>query len=140
MAEGIDRLTEANKKSTKQPNGEAAQEPWPDPHPLPDSLLPVAPFDFGLCPEDMRSWIADLCERMQCPPEFIAVSTMAGLGSIIGRKLAIRPKVNDDWNVIANQWAMLIGRPGILKSPAMGEACGRCTRFQPRPRSATRKR
>jgi putative DNA primase/helicase len=94
---------------------------WPNPTPLPDSLLPVAPFDLGLVPNPVRPWVADVCERMQCPPEYIAVSLMAALGSTIGRKVAIRPQVHDDWNVISNQWAVLIGRPGLLKSPAMEE-------------------
>jgi putative DNA primase/helicase len=95
---------------------------WPDPHPLPNSLLPVAAFDPELAPYETRPWIADICERMQCPPDFVAVSTMAELGSMIGRKVTVRPKAQDDWSVIANQWALLIGRPGVLKSPAMGEA------------------
>jgi putative DNA primase/helicase len=92
---------------------------WPEPHPLPDSLLPVASFDFGLIPEKTRHWIDDICERMQCPPDYTAVSLMAALGSMIGRKVAIRPQCEDDWEVFANQWALLIGRPGVLKSPAM---------------------
>jgi Protein of unknown function (DUF3987) len=95
---------------------------WPNPHPLPDSLMPVAAFDLELAPDETRRWVADVCERMQCPPDYIAVSLMAALGSMIGRKVAIRPKVQDDWNVISNQWALLIGRPGVLKSPAMEEA------------------
>jgi putative DNA primase/helicase len=59
---------------------------------------------------------------MQCPPDYIAVSLMAALGSMIGRKVVIRPQMQDDWEVIANQWALLIGRPGVLKSPAMEDA------------------
>jgi hypothetical protein len=95
---------------------------WPEPHPLPDSLLPVAGFDLNLLPDVLRSWVSDVCERMQCPADYVGVSVLAGLGSMIGRKVAIRPKANDDWNVISNQWAMIIGRPGLMKSPAMGEA------------------
>jgi Protein of unknown function (DUF3987) len=101
-------------------NGKARDE-IPEPHPLPDSLLPVAPFDLALIPEKLRPWVSDVYERMQCPPDYIGVSLMAALGSIIGRKVAIRPQVHDDWSVIANQWALLIGRPGVLKSPAMEE-------------------
>ena len=47
---------------------------------------------------------------------------MAGAGSIIGRKVLVRPHLEDDWAVVANQWAMGIGRPGVMKSPAMDEA------------------
>jgi hypothetical protein len=95
---------------------------WPIPHPLPDNLLPVAPFDLNLVPKELQPWVADVCERMQCPPDYICVSLMAALGSLIGRKIAIRPQVHNDWTVISNMWALLIGRPGVLKSPAMEEA------------------
>jgi putative DNA primase/helicase len=95
---------------------------YPAPHPLPDSLLPVNAFDLALVPERLRPWAGDVCERMQCPPDYIGASLVAALGGIIGRKLAIRPQANDDWSVIANQWALLIGRPGVLKSPAMEES------------------
>jgi len=47
---------------------------------------------------------------------------MAGLGSIIGRKVGIRPQAKTDWTVTTNQWGLVIGRPGVLKSPAMEAA------------------
>ena len=73
-------------------------------------------------PAGLRPWVDDVSDRMQCPPDFVAVSVMAGIGSIIGRKVAIRPQSNNDWQIFPNQWALLIGRPGILKSPSMEEA------------------
>jgi putative DNA primase/helicase len=94
---------------------------WPEPHPLPDSLLPVAPFDFDLLPERVRAWNKDIYDRMQCPPDFLGVTTMTALGSVIGRKIAIRPQCENDWQEFANIWGMLIGRPGVLKSPPMNE-------------------
>ena len=109
------------RRNRNRRNGTALGKNGRQPHPLPDSLLPVAPFDFELIPEQVRPWIADVCERMQCPPDYAAVSLMAALGSMIGRKVAIRPQIEDDWEVIANQWALLIGRPGVLKTPAMEE-------------------
>ena len=95
---------------------------WADPCPLPESLLAVDPFNLDLMPEKLRPWVADVTERMQCPPDFVAVSLMAGLGSLIGRKVVIRPQGQNDWQVSANMWSLLIGRPGVLKSPAMEEA------------------
>ena len=92
------------------------------PHPLPASLLPVAPFDLELIPTQLRPWAADLCERLQCPGDYIGVSVMAAAGSVIGRRVLMRPHLEDDWAVVANQWAMGIGRPGVMKSPAMDEA------------------
>lgn len=102
-------------------HGGKGRDDWPDPHPLPDSLLPVASFDLELMPDVTRPWTADVAERMQCPPDYIGVSTMVALGTMIGRKVGIRPKAQDDWTVIANMWGLIIGRPGVLKSPSMEE-------------------
>jgi len=49
------------------------RENWPDPKPLPDGLLPVAAFDEAFLPESLRPWAMDIADRMQCPPEFVAV-------------------------------------------------------------------
>jgi putative DNA primase/helicase len=125
IAKGHKQVEEQNAENRaldgKAISGEGKKH-WPDPCPLPETLLPVAPFDFSLLPEQLRSWGADTAERMQCPPDYVAVSIMAALGSVIGPKIVIRPKSNDDWQVVPNQWALLIGRPGVLKSPAMQEA------------------
>ena len=42
---------------------------WPDPHPLPEALLPVAPFEPTLMPNKLQPSVADVTERMQCPPD-----------------------------------------------------------------------
>jgi putative DNA primase/helicase len=64
----------------------------------------------------------DVAERMQCPPDFPAVAVMIAAGSLIGRQIAIRPKRQDDWTVVANLWGAAIGRPSLMKSPALREA------------------
>lgn len=93
-----------------------------DPQPLPDALLPVEPFDYDLLPETFQPWVRDVCERMQCPPDFVAVTVIAALAAVIGRKVAIRPQKKDAWTVVVNMWAIVIGRPGVMKSPALSEA------------------
>jgi putative DNA primase/helicase len=112
---------------------------WPDPCPLPESLLAVDPFTLDLIPEKLRPWVADIVERMQCPPEFVAVSVLAGLGSLIGRKVVIRPQAQNDWQEFANMWALPIGRPGLLKSPAMEEALRPLKRLSARAEEAFKK-
>jgi len=47
---------------------------------------------------------------------------MASLGAVIGRQIGIRPQEQTDWTVVPNQWCLLIGRPGLLKSPAIQAA------------------
>jgi len=95
---------------------------WPDPAPLPHNLLAVGPFDCAVLPENVRPWVEDVSERMQCPPDYAGVTVMVGLGSVIGRNVALHPKVQDDWSVIPNLWGMIIGTPGAQKSPAQNES------------------
>jgi len=88
--------------------------------PLPDPLLPVEEFDYGLMPEGaFKEFIRDISERMQCPPDYVAVTVMVVLSTVIGRSHQIRPKEYDDWVVVPNLWALILGRPGMLKTPAM---------------------
>lgn len=107
--------------SCNEPDVESADE-WPKPTPLPDQLHPVAEFDFDLLPITLKQWVMDICERIQCPPDFVAVGVMSGLGALIGRKIGIRPQTRTDWTVTANQWGLIVGRPGVLKSPALEQA------------------
>jgi Protein of unknown function (DUF3987) len=46
---------------------------------------------------------------------------IVALGSVIGRKVTVRPQQQDDWTVVANQWGLAVGRPGVMKSPAIEE-------------------
>lgn len=94
-------------------------EDWPIPDPIDISLPPVPVFDYALLPEKVAPYVRDVCERMQCPPEYVAVSMMAALGAVIGRRVGIRPKKEDNWTEFANLWGMLVGRPSMKKSPAM---------------------
>jgi putative DNA primase/helicase len=103
-------------------DGGSDGQKWPNPKPLPDGLLPVASFDTAFLPESIAPWVADIADRMQCPPDFVAVPAMVALGSVLGRKVAIRPQRLDDWTVVPNLWGCIAGRPGMMKSPAMGEA------------------
>ena len=91
--------------------------------PLPDPLSPVEEFDYRLLPDGALSQhIQDIAERMQCPADFVAVAFMAALGSVIGRSHQIMPKEYDDWTVVPNIWALVLGRPSLLKTPAVVEA------------------
>jgi hypothetical protein len=94
---------------------------WSDPQPLPNDKPPVMSFDFDLLPASLRPWVRDIAERIQCPPDFPAVATMIGLASVVGRKIGIRPNRRDDWLVVPNLWGAVIGRPGVMKTPAIAE-------------------
>lgn len=94
---------------------------WPEPKPLPDALPPVMKFMAELLPLAVRAWIVDIAERVQCPIDFPAVAVMVALAALLGRKLGIRPKRHDDWTVVANLWGGVVGRPGVMKTPAIQE-------------------
>jgi putative DNA primase/helicase len=95
---------------------------WPDPRPLPADMPAVPPFDFDCLPNTLRPWVRDISERMQCPPDFPAIGAMVALASLVGRKIGIRPKRRDDWVEIPNLWGCVVGRPGLLKTPALQQA------------------
>ncbi|MBX9665916.1 DUF3987 domain-containing protein, partial [Novosphingobium sp.] len=59
---------------------------------------------------------------MQTPPEFVAVPAMIAAGAVIGRKVGIRPLQSDDWQEVPNLWGCIVGRPGVMKSPAIKAA------------------
>jgi hypothetical protein len=95
---------------------------WEDPVPLPEGLPPVPSLDPAMLPEPLREWIVDVSERMQIPPDFAAAGAVVVVaGSLIGRKVGIRPKRHDDWLVVPNLWGAVVGRPSLMKSPALAE-------------------
>lgn len=109
---------------------ELAPEPWGDPLPIPSMLLPVESFDAALMPAALGPWVSDIADRMQCPQDFPAVAAMVALSSVIGRKACIAPKRRDNWRVIPNLWGAVVGRPGVMKSPALAEAMKPLDRLQ----------
>jgi hypothetical protein len=70
---------------------------WPQPKPLPSGLPPVHPFDLAFMPDALRPWIDDIANRLQCPPDYVAISAIVALGSVIGRRVGIKPQVKTDW-------------------------------------------
>jgi hypothetical protein len=101
--------------------GHLGENEWPDPIPLPDVLPVVEPFEAALLPDAFRPWVEDIADRMQCPLDFVAVGAMVALSAVVGRQVAIRPKRRDDWTVVPNLWGGVVGRSGIMKSPAVAE-------------------
>ncbi|KAB0680142.1 YfjI family protein [Aureimonas leprariae] len=105
----------------------AASDPnaWPLPSPIISTLPPVAPFVADLLPEALRDYVMDVAERQQSAPDFVAVSALCGLAAVIGNKIRIQPKQNDDgWIIVPNLWGAIVGRPSAMKSPAMQAALG----------------
>jgi hypothetical protein len=95
---------------------------WPEPKPVVEEWLPVAALDPVIIPEPLRAWVVDISDRMQCPMDYVAASTVVALGSLIGARCSIRPKRQDgNWFIVPNLWGAIIGKPSTLKSPALAE-------------------
>jgi putative DNA primase/helicase len=103
---------------------------WPAPTPLPDALPAVAAFDDSLMPLALRPWVADVAHRMQCPADFVAVAVIVVLSSLVGARVQVRPKAKDDWLVVPNLWGLVVGRPGVKKSPALNEVLRQLSQMQ----------
>ncbi len=100
------------------------------PKPLPPELLPVEPFPVAALPEVFRPWVCDVAERMHCPPDFVAVPLLVAAASLVARHVGIRPQRHTDWIERGNLWALIVGRPGWMKSPAMAQALAPIDRLE----------
>jgi len=95
---------------------------WEDITPLPSGLAPVLDYSSDLLPEVLRVFVNDIADRMQCPPDFPAVSVIISLATLVGKRCGIYPKREDDWLVVPNLWGAIVGRPSLMKSPAIQQA------------------
>ena len=102
------------------------------PQALPPELLPVEPFPMAALPDAFGPWVRDVAERMHCPPDFVAVPLLVAAASLVARHVGIRPQRRTDWIERGNLWALIVGRPGIMKSPAMSQALAPLDRLERR--------
>jgi hypothetical protein len=116
------RPLDVESAATLASNTIGANRRWPAPKPLPDGLAPVEAFSASFMPAALAPWVDDIANRLQCPPDYVAVAAITALGAVIGRRIGIKPQTKTDWVEIPNLWGAYIGRPGMLKSPAMSEA------------------
>lgn len=118
----MDGISEGAKAFVSQAVTGTQPKPWGEPMPLSQDLPPVAPFNENLLPEALRIWVMDIANRMQCPPDFPAVAAIVCMSAVIGRQIGIMPKRRDDWVVTPNLWGAIIGRPSLMKTPALAES------------------
>jgi putative DNA primase/helicase len=118
IAPPISTQTQTAKKIAKS----NITDQWTDPLPITTELKPVPDFDKNLLPEAFSNWVMDTAKRQSTAADFVAVTALAAISAVIGRKARVYPKRYDDWLVVPNLWAMLIGRPSSGKTPAMREA------------------
>lgn len=107
---------ETSKKSTAD-----RSDDWDDPIPLTSVLRPVPGFSIECLPTPFQPWLNDVAYRMGCKIDYLAVTLLVELGSIIGTRCGVRPKQKDSWTEVPNLWGAIIAEPGSKKTPAMSE-------------------
>jgi putative DNA primase/helicase len=107
-----------------QPSGSTRTPPRFEkpPRALGVELLPVPELDPRMLPDIWRPWLCDIADRGCFPLEYPVAAAICAFGSLIGKRLCVRPKRHDQWLVPLNLWGALVGPPGIQKTPAAEEA------------------
>ncbi|EED35856.1 conserved hypothetical protein [Luminiphilus syltensis NOR5-1B] len=90
--------------------------------PLTTTLPPVKPLVEAMLPRSFVGFVTTSAERMQIPPDYLAVAAVAVAAGILGGKVGIHPKQLDPWLVVATVWAGLVGGPSTMKSATLSAA------------------
>jgi len=90
-----------------------------DPLSIEEVLLPVLSCPIQTFPRVVIDWIESLADQMQIPTDYLAAPFIVYVGSLIGRKRCLKLRKGTDWIEFSNLWGMLVGRPSVMKSPAM---------------------
>lgn len=115
-------LDRARRYESAGPTPPANDSDWPEPEEIKATLPPVPVYDPRLLPPVFRGWVGDIAERMQCPIEYLAVGAIVAAGAAVGNRVGIQPKQHDTgWVEVPNLWGAVVGRPGVMKSPALSQ-------------------
>ena len=145
LAEIAKRIIEEEEKAAGQalnwdgtPEITTAQEDtWLEVQPLEEAaLLEVKELDPQYIPVVFRSWLLNTAYRMQCPVDFLAAGAMVGASALVGAGCGMRPKRNDNWEVVPNLWGGIVAGPGMLKTPALKESLKPLDRLEADAREA----
>ncbi len=94
------------------------------PEPIKESLSEVLPCPTLTLPQELADWIQGNAKQMQITEDYFVASLLVYLGSLIGRKRGLRLRPGTSWIEFANLWGMVVGRPAMMKSPAMKAVLG----------------
>jgi len=130
VAAGLDLLKNAT------PFGDAIPVFGDEPKPLDQTLRPVEKIDPECLPSVLRNWLLPAAKVIGCPIDFLALSAIAIVGSLIGPRVRIKPIQNSNWFVVPNVYAGIVGLPSTKKSPALDEARKPLLRLQADAREA----
>ena len=102
---------------------------WGDLQPI-DSVPNPEPLPLTLVPEAYRAYVADVCDMMCVPVEFLAFPLMIATAAVLGRKVMVRPEQRNPWVEVPNLWGANVAEPGMMKSPAQDAAFAPLERLQ----------
>jgi hypothetical protein len=113
---------------------------WEDPEPLEREVPPAPEFPMDVLPEDVRAYVLDHVERLQCPPDMVAMAAIVELAGLIGKEATIRPKdLDSEWSERACIWNVLISPKSTMKSSALKAGLKNLNRIQVRDSEVDRK-
>ena len=88
-----------------------------------DDLPPALKLRDEMLPKSIRAFVREKAFSIDdMSPDYLAVSLITMLASIIGSNVEIEPKKNDTWRVVCILWALLVGKASEKKTPAMSAA------------------
>ncbi len=88
-----------------------------------DNKCPVPAFPLDFLPEPFRTFVSDIAERTQAPPEFAAIPLIVGTGAVIGNAAVLQPKERDTaWRESPALWGCVIAPSGSCKTPPATQA------------------
>lgn len=90
-----------------------------EPEPIGEITTEVLPCPIETLPDTVKEWITVLADQMQIPCDYLIAPWIVYVGSLIGRKRALRLRPGTEWIEHSNLWGMVIGRSSVMKSPAM---------------------
>ncbi len=117
-------------KSVSRYEPAAAAGPDAKPERAPMVVEPYAPFPLDALPEPARGFVRAAAKAIGCDPSFVALPMLGCLACAIGNKRTIRLKKT--WQELAIIWAVIIGKSGKHKSPAIVLATAPMRRAQER--------
>ncbi|HXG84761.1 MAG TPA: DUF3987 domain-containing protein, partial [Pyrinomonadaceae bacterium] len=92
-----------------------------DPRPLDLTLKPVETIDDDCLPKVLNDWLRPASKVIGCPFDFLVLSAVIMIGSLIGSRLRVKPLLHSDWFVVPNLYGGCVGLPSTKKTPALDE-------------------
>ncbi len=92
-----------------------------EPRPLDLTLKPVAALEDDCLPKVLVDWLRPASIVIGCPFDFLVLSAVIMIGSLIGSRLRVKPLRHSDWFVVPNLYGGCVGLPSTKKTPALDE-------------------